>query len=59
MEIKQSRIIIVLSVLLAISLALVSYYGAFVPSTYERDAASMAAQGMGQDIVDPDPHPRS
>jgi len=38
--------------LLAISLATVSIFGAFVPGTYERDAVSMAAQGMGQDLVD-------
>jgi hypothetical protein len=49
---KQTRKLTVLTLLLVVSLAVVSFYGAFVPLTYERDAASMAAQGMGQDIVD-------
>ena len=52
MENKPLRIIVFLSVALAVVLAVVSYCGAFVPSTYERDAASMAAQGIGQDLVD-------
>jgi len=38
--------------ILAISLTIVSYFGAFVPTTYEREVASMAAQGVGQDLVD-------
>jgi hypothetical protein len=42
----------VLTILLAISLAIVSVFGGFVAGTYARDAASMAAQGMGQDLVD-------
>ena len=41
-----------LSVILAAALAVVSVFGAFVPTTYERDAPSMAVQGMGQDWVD-------
>ena len=49
---KQLKIITVLSILLAISLAIVSYYGAFVPGTYERETVSLAAQGIGQDITD-------
>ena len=49
---KQLKIIITLTVVLSVTLAIVSYYGAFVTDTYERDSASMAAQGMGQDIVD-------
>ena len=52
MESKQLKIITILTVILSIALAIVSYYGAFVSSTYERDAASMATQGIGQDIVD-------
>lgn len=51
MPTKQLKILTVLSILLALSLAVVSVFGAFVPATYERDAASMAAQGMGQDMV--------
>lgn len=42
----------VLSLALAAALAVVSVFGAFFSSTYERDAPSMAAQGMGQDLVD-------
>ena len=42
----------ILTILLAISLAVVSIAGAFFSGTYERDAASMAAQGAGQDLVD-------
>jgi hypothetical protein len=52
MDKKLLKILSVLSVLLGISLAVVSFFGAFVPAIYERDAASMAAQGMGQDLVD-------
>lgn len=46
------RILRILTILLAISLTLVSVAGVFVPGTYSRDAASMAAQGVGQDFVD-------
>jgi hypothetical protein len=46
------RTITILSALLAISLAAVSFSGAFIPRTYEREVPSMAAQGTGQDIVD-------
>ena len=46
------KILTGLTVGLAASLAIVSVFGAFVPITYERDAPSMAAQGMGQDWVD-------
>ena len=42
----------ILTILLAISLAVVSIAGAFFSGTYERDAVSMAAQGVGQDMVD-------
>ncbi len=49
---KQLKIITTLTVVLSFALAIVSYYGAFVSNTYKRDAASMAAQGIGQDIVD-------
>jgi len=52
MERKNQRTIAVLGVLLAISLAVVSYLGAFHPLTYVRDSASMGAQGIGQDLVD-------
>lgn len=42
----------ILTLLLAVSLAIVSVAGGFLPDTYERDSASMAAQGVGQDLVD-------
>ncbi len=41
----------ILTYLLAVTLAAASILGAFVPSTYELDSASIAAQGAGQDLV--------
>ncbi|MEJ2627599.1 MAG: hypothetical protein P8078_03450 [bacterium] len=49
---KQLKIITILSLALAFFLGIVSYYGIFVPDTYERETASLAAQGRGQDLVD-------
>lgn len=46
------KTVTILSILLALSLAVVSYFGAFNPLTYARDSASMGAQGIGQDLVD-------
>ncbi|MCB0284487.1 MAG: hypothetical protein KDF60_18025 [Calditrichaeota bacterium] len=46
------RIHTLLTILLTISLAVISFYGAFDLSTYERDATSIAVQGIGQDFVD-------
>jgi hypothetical protein len=46
------KIITMLSLVLALSLAIVSYNGAFVKETYVHETPSMAAQGMGQDVVD-------
>lgn len=46
------RILRVLTPLLAVSLAVASAAGVFLPGTYERDAATFAAQGIGQDLVD-------
>ncbi|MBN2011639.1 hypothetical protein JW960_20080 [candidate division KSB1 bacterium] len=48
----QLKVILVLCIILAISLSIASYFGAFIPATYEQDAPSMAAQGIGQDMVD-------
>ena len=48
---RNLKTITILSTLLAMSLAVVSWFGIFDPATYQRDAASMAAQGVGQDIV--------
>lgn len=52
MESKLLRTLTVLTILLSISLAIVSFFGAFDPFTYERDSETMAVQGMGQDMVD-------
>ncbi len=52
MEIKHLGTITVLTVLLAVLLAAVSFSGAFIPGTYGREVPSMAAQGAGQDMVD-------
>ena len=49
---KQFRLITILSIIISAALAIVSYCGVFVSSTYEREVASMAAQGTGQDIFD-------
>lgn len=44
---KQLKIITILSILLTITLTIVSFFGAFIPGTYEQETASMAAQGTG------------
>lgn len=49
---KQLSTITLLSVLLAVTLAIVSFCGAFLPVTYEREVPSLATQGIGQDLVD-------
>ena len=51
MDNVQLRTLTILSILLAITLAIASFFGIFITDTYERDTASMAAQGIGQDIV--------
>ena len=50
-ESKQMKILIVLSIALAAAIAVASFFGIFVSGTYERETASLAAQGVGQDIV--------
>jgi len=52
MQFTQRKILWILTLLLALSLSIVSIAGAFFPNTYERDSASLAAQGAGQDLVD-------
>ena len=52
MDLTSVRQLRILTILLSISLAIISFVGAFLPETYARDSASMAAQGAGQDIVD-------
>ena len=49
---KHFKILRILTILLALSLAIVSIAGAFFPDTYARDSASLGAQGVGQDLVD-------
>ena len=43
MHLKHTKILRVLTILLALSLAIVSVAGAFLPETYSRDSASMGA----------------
>jgi len=50
-ESNQMKILVVLSIALAAVVAVASYFGIFVSGTYERETASLAAQGVGQDIV--------
>lgn len=49
---KSIKILRILTILLAISLALASIAGAFLSETYARDSPSLGAQGVGQDLVD-------
>jgi len=52
MKLPHLKSLRILTFLLVVSLSIVSVAGGFFPGTYERDSASMAAQGMGQDLVD-------
>jgi len=52
MKINHLKIITILTIILSLVLAVVSFYGIFIPNTYIRETASMAAQGIGQDIFD-------
>ena len=52
MELKYSRLLTPLTLVMTLFLAIASYYGAFMPDTYARDSASMGTQGMGQDAFD-------
>ena len=56
MDFNKNEIVLsaikILTSIMAVALTLVSIFGGFFESTYERDHPSMAAQGMGQDIVD-------
>lgn len=51
MDNNQLFIIRILAVLLAALLTIVSSFGAFIEATYAREVSSMAAQGVGQDLV--------
>ena len=50
MQLKHSRLLAGLTLVMTATLAIASYYGAFVPATYAHDAASMGTQGKGQDV---------
>jgi hypothetical protein len=52
MEMKNLKTLNLLTVLLSVSLAVASVAGGFFADTYNREVPSIAAQGMGQDIVD-------
>lgn len=52
MHLGHIKILRILTILIALSLIIASIAGAFLSGTYERDSASMAAQGVGQDLVD-------
>ncbi len=52
MKLAHLKTLRILTILLVISLTIVSIAGIFLSGTYERDSASMAAQGIGQDLVD-------
>ncbi len=52
MTIKRPKAITYLTILLSLFLAVVSFEGIFIPSTYERETVSLADQGIGQDIFD-------
>jgi hypothetical protein len=51
MKLKNLKTLNFLLLPLSITLSIVSIAGAFVPSTYQREVPSMAAQGAGQDMV--------
>jgi len=52
MSTSQIKLITILTIIMLIFLATASIFGIFVDITYARETASMAAQGIGQDIVD-------
>lgn len=49
---ENRKAIIISTIVIALALSVVSFFGAFDKGTYARDSASMAAQGAGQDLVD-------
>lgn len=52
MALDKQPLLVGLSGIMITALAIVSFLGGFSPWVYERDSASMAAQGIGQDIFD-------
>lgn len=51
MDTVNGKQIGILTVLLTLALIVASACGAFIPATYEKETASLAAQGVGQDLV--------
>ena len=49
MSLKHTKILRILTILLALSLSIVSIAGAFFPETYASDSASLGAQAVGQE----------
>ena len=49
---NQNKIILLLSLPIAILATIVSYAGLFIPDTYARETANWAAQAVAQDIID-------
>ncbi len=52
MKLKHTQTIIYLTVILSLFLSIVSFSGGFIESIYQREASSIAVQGIGQDIFD-------
>lgn len=52
MQLKHPRLLTGLTLAMTVALAIASYYGAFVPTTYAHDSVSMGTQGKGQDVFD-------
>ena len=52
MSTRQLNQITVLTIIMLVFLSVASFFGFFVDITYARETASMAAQGIGQDLVD-------
>jgi len=52
MSASQLKIITIITTIMIVFLVIASVFGAFVDITYARETPSMAAQGMGQDLVD-------
>ncbi|MCK4559888.1 MAG: hypothetical protein KAV45_08905 [Calditrichia bacterium] len=49
---NQNKIILLLSLPIAILATIVSYAGLFIPDTYAKETANWAAQAVAQDIID-------
>lgn len=52
MQLRHTKSITSLTILLVFFLTIVSYWGAFVTGTYKMETKSLALQGIGQDIFD-------